>query len=465
LTGMAALAAELARYLSYQAPAYDLGFFDQVVERTARGHAWQSSFLSYSFLGQHFEPVLLLPAALDRLTPSPIWLLVIQAVALGLAPVAAWRLGRAWLGPWGGWAAALATCLSPLLIRAALFDFHAEALTPAVALFALDAAARHHRVRFALLLAFLALVKEDALLVAAGAGWIAWCADRRSLGLALSVAALAGFALVVGVVMPHERGGAPGDLADRYAYLGGRSVSAMLRGALTAPSRPLGRLLGRDGLAGLATAALPLALLPLGAGWALLGAVPPLLVALLSADPDQARLLYHYGLESFPLLLACALLGWRAVLRRRGGLTIPPRSVAPQSARRAERRRTGSGRLLGSLLVGASLVVSVALALPALADRLGHVSLARHAQVERVLAGVPPAAEVSAQTGLVPHLSARASIFEFPSGFGTRYVVLDDLGPVSDQARAAGYATRRAQLSGAGYRPIRRAAGVTLWIR
>ncbi|MFN2450795.1 MAG: hypothetical protein ABR541_00395, partial [Candidatus Dormibacteria bacterium] len=46
LTGMAALAAELARYLSYQAPAYDLGFFDQVVERTARGHAWQSSFLS-----------------------------------------------------------------------------------------------------------------------------------------------------------------------------------------------------------------------------------------------------------------------------------------------------------------------------------------------------------------------------------------------------------------------------------
>jgi len=465
ITGLGALGAGLARYLSYLSPAYDFGFFDQVVKQTARGHLWHSSFVSYSFLGQHWEPVLLIPAAFDRLLPTPVWLLLMQALALALAPVAAWRLGRVWLGPAAGWAAALATCLSPLLARGALFDFHAEALTPAIALFALDAAARDHRFRFALLLGSLALVKEDALLVAAGAGWIAWWADRRALGLVLAGAALATFALIVGVVMPHERMGSPGDLADRYAYLGGRNVGAMVRGALSHPGRPLGHLLARSSLVGMASALGPLAGLPLLAGWPLLGALLPLLVQLLAADPDQNALLYHYGLESFPLLLACALLGWRSLLRRGGAPGTPPAAIAPRAAYRALRRRRLSGRLMAAALVGASVAATLVLSVPAGRTRLGPASLSRHAQVEWVLRGVPPAAEVSAQTGLVPHLSDRYTIFEFPAGFGARYVVLDDRGPVSDQSRAAGYAARRAELRSAGYRPIRQSAGVTLWVR
>ncbi|GAC1569849.1 MAG: hypothetical protein NVS3B18_01480 [Candidatus Dormibacteria bacterium] len=465
LTGLGALGAELARYLSYRSPTYDLGFFDQVVEQTAGGHYWHSSFIAYSFLGEHWEPVLLLPAALDRFAPSPVWLLGMQAVALGLAPVAAWRLGRAWLGPGAGWAAALATSFSPLLARAALFDFHAEALTPALALFALDAAARNHRLRFVLLLGSLALIKEDALLVAAGAGWIAWCADRRVLGLLLAAAALAAFAVIVGVVMPSERLGAPGDLADRYTYLGGRSVGAMVRGALAHPGRPLGRLGSRSSLMGAGVALLPLAALPLLAGWPLLGALPALLVALLSADAGQASLRYPYGLESFPLLLACALLGWRALLGSRGELARPPRVIAPRAAARGSRPRQLSGRVVGTALVATTMLGAALVSAPTLADRLGHLSLARHAAVEWVLAGVPPQAEVSAQTGLVPHLSARARLFEFPAGFGTSYILVDDRGPISDQARAHGYAARRAQLPGAGYRPMRSAAGVTLWVR
>jgi len=45
--------------------------------------------------------------------------------------------------------------------------------------------------------------------------------------------------------------------------------------------------------------------------------------------------------------------------------------------------------------------------------------------VHRAIAMVPEGASVAAQSGLVPHLSQRQQIWEFPPAFKARYVVID----------------------------------------
>ena len=437
----------LLDYLDYRSGAYDLGFFDQVVERTAQGHPFQTSFLGYSFLGQHWEPILGLWAGLDRLVATPVWLLAISTLALALTPVVAWRLARAWLGrSWAAPVAALACLADPLIGRGATFGYHSEALTPLLALAALDGAARGHRWQFLLPALALVAVKEDALLVAAGVGWIAWSVHGRRDALLLSAGMLAAFAVLIGVVMPALRGGESGDLSGLYSYLGGTTPAAVAGGLLTHPQTALGHLVGGDALRGAAAALLPLALLPLAAGRAALAFVPVLLIALLSANPWQDQLLLHYGLEAFPLLLACGLLGWKRL-----------RSVRP----------LGEPALAFSTL--AALCAGYVLASPLPgglhADAAPLAGLARHSAVEAVLAEVPIGASVSASTGLVPHLSARDRIYEFPDRAGeTEYVVLDKWGP-----RAAwtlpGWDRAAEDLPTDGYRLVAEAEGISLWAR
>ncbi len=438
----------LLRYLTFHAPAYDLGFFDQVAEQTARGHLFATSFVPYSFLGEHWEPLLGVVAQLDRIVATPVCLLIVQALAAGAAPFAAGRLARTWLpeSPSAPLIAALAMACSPLFTNGAAFDYHTESLTPALALFALDAAATRRLLRFALLLLLLATIKEDALLIAAGVGWISWRADRTRLGLAAVVAGVGGFFLVTSVVMPHFRAGATSDLLVPYAWLAPGSTSAWttLTAALTHPGAVVTHLLSAPALQGWVLALLPLALLPVVSGWALLGALPVLLVPLLSNLPGQTELHFQYGLEAIPLLLACSLLGWRHV------------AVCGWA-----RRACGGGLAAASL---AAYIIASPLPGGLRFDASTVQGLGRRADVENVLNRIPASAAVSAQTGLVAHVSGRDSVWEFPAGLGVRYVVLDELGPISSQSHG-GYPAALRSLPTDGYRVVARAAGVTLWER
>ena len=57
----------VGRHRAYESTAYDFGFFDQVVWNTSRGDWFETSFVGYNFLGQHFEPILLVFAGLYSL--------------------------------------------------------------------------------------------------------------------------------------------------------------------------------------------------------------------------------------------------------------------------------------------------------------------------------------------------------------------------------------------------------------
>ena len=442
---------DIARYLSYHASAYDLGFFDQLAANLGAGRGWTSSFIGYDFRGQHWEPILLVWAQLYRVVATPLWLLLVNSVALALAPLAAWRLARRWLGVDSVAAplAALATACSPLVLRAAGFDYHSEALTPLLALLALEAASRRRWLAMAACCAVLVLLKEDAFLVVAGIGWLTWRVEGRRLGLGLAAAALAGFVVVVGLYMPAIRHGQGGDLVARYAYLGGVSHAAtpaeILAGMITHPLTWITHLASGAPLEGAAIALLPLALLPLLSGWAFIAVVPVLAVALLSNDPLQASLQLHYGAEVFPLLLACAMLGWR-------------RAAAWGSTRRMRVPRRVALAGVAGVLAAVPLTVD-------LHARVADVSgLERRAAVQSVLAEVPAGAAVAASSQLLPHLSERPEVTEVPDIRGAGWVVVDAQASPSRQALDAGYERAVADLPRT-FHLVAAAAGVSLWAR
>ena len=442
------------RYLTYHAWAFDLGYFTQVVDRTAAGHPFATTFAPYNFLGQHWEPGLIVLAPAALVVSTPLLLIVVQSIALAAAPVAAWRLARVWVGGDVVPAAAcIATAVSPLLASAAAYDFHTESVTPALALFSLDAAARGRTRAFLLLAGALLLVKEDAMLVAAGVGWIAWRATGRREGLAVAAAGVVAFAVAVAVVMPAFRGGQPGDLAARYAYLGATPLAA----AASLVSHPLDvitHLTGSAARLGWLRALGPLAFLPILAGAPLLGVLPVLGVALLSDNGNQASLDLQYGLEAFPLLVACAIIG----IRRLGTIVDTVRGAS-----RVRMVPVAAGALVVAAL--ATYVLSARLPGGRAFDVASVSGLDRRDAVEAVLARVPDGKPVSASSGLVAHLADREQVNEYPMRPTGAYVVLDSQVWGAGDPRSDAGPDPRLRLAATGYHVVCSGGGVTLWAR
>jgi hypothetical protein len=89
--------------------------------------------------------------------------------------------------------------------------------------------------------------------------------------------------------------------------------------------------------------------------------------------------------------------------------------------------------------------------------------LQRAGAVDGILERIPPDAQVSASSGLLPHLSERRAISEFPAGSGAGWVVIDNANAPSQQSLSSGYRGAVARLATAGYRIEAQSSGVTLW--
>jgi uncharacterized membrane protein len=421
----------VAQHRAYRSNAFDLAFFDQIVWNTAHGRWFETSFVPYNFLGQHMEPVLLLYAAVYRARPDVELLLLSQAAVAALAAVPLFLAARRVLASaTAGLLVAAAYLVAPHLHGAVLFDFHPEVMGAAgvFGAFALLVAGRPGWSAAALATVF--LLKEDAALVGAGFALIMWLCGARRWAAGVLAASIVYLALVLGVIMPAVRGG-PGDLQERYGYLGDnpREVAAgvlhrpdIVVRHLLAPAqvRALLYLLGSD------------AFLPL-AGPAVLAAAPLLAANLLSTHPPQHGLTLHYPILAFDLLLVAAVLGIGRLTRRLGW----ERRASPWG---------GKQRRHAALTLALALFAAQAIGYMA-GSPLGPVRFAgeryahgpHEAAVRRVLARVPAGASVSAQSGLLPHLSQRRHAWEFPRLEDAAYVVVDPSAWRSSQSADAGY--------------------------
>lgn len=382
----------IARDSGLRTPAYDQAFFQQLVWNLDHGRWFQSSFTPGSFLGLHFEPLLIIPAALERIWPDPRLLSLLAAFSIAALAPAAYVFLRALVGK-PGVAAALAAPLPlwPALQEAARAGFHPEMIGLDLALLAGWAGLRG-RTFLCWLLAFASLcAKEDQAWNVLVIGLvIAGVRLHRRLGAGLATVAIAWGIAVTTVVMPILRGGNRVDTESYYAWLREASPGSVVH-ALTS---------GAGGRAALVMLLCTGGLALLQPKWLLL-AVPPFLANLLSHHDPQPALHLQYALPLvIPVLIAAAM----AV-----------RMLAMQA-------------WLPAALAGPALILALSVgALPpaggAPAVAFEQVSaLDGLAHCVRVL---PVDAPVAADDSLLPWLASRSSVHELSQARPSDYLVID----------------------------------------
>jgi len=401
------------RHMALQSNALDMGMMDQVLWNLAHGNGFYTSYKGFSFLGEHFSPLLalLVPAYWLAGGNAVAALVVAQSALVALTAGALYLVARHELRSTAlATALAISFLLAPLLHDANLFDVHPDALAPPFMILAFYFLRRGHDRSFALTLSLALLAKEDVTLFAIALGVYAFVGlGRRRLGTVVTLTSLLWLALVVLLIIPHFRGpGTSYGLWWRYDYLG-QTPWQIATTAITQPALVASRVLSLSRATALATLLVPLAGLPLLGGSALLLALPSLAVNTLSQYEPQAALHMHYALLVYPPLYLAAIVGLRRWLAGR-----------PGEARQRQQLFWAGFLVIAALL--SSYYLSP-LGRWRKSELLTVDSRTRGAQsfMRRIPAGVP----LSAQSNLAAHLSERKQVRLFPDIEDTEFIALD----------------------------------------
>ena len=424
----------------------DLGNMTQAVWSIAHGDLLSTTDIAgrqISRLSVHVDPILALFAPVFRIWPDPEILLVAQAAAVALGAVPVFLLGRRRLRDDRlALAGAALYLLYPPLQWATVTEFHPVTLAAPLLAWAIWAADAGRYGWLAASAGLALLTKEEVGLALVVLGiWMA-VQGRRRAGAWLAGVSAAWVAIAVGVIIPAAGSGAS-PLADRYARFGdgpGGAVKGLLLRPWEGP-----QALGLDWRYLLALL-VPLALLPLGAPLLAAGALPEVLLNVLSSHGPQHEIIYHYAAVPAPFLVCAAVVGLarlRAVARpgwlRRAVAPVVPVCLALVAVAWA------SGVHLGPLpwwkdLPGGSAV------------RTFQYDVGPHAAaLARAVAVVPDGEAVSASNTLGAHLSARHRVMLFPVVDDARWVAFDigraplgiEVGPFAHALGVVAFMTRR----------------------
>jgi uncharacterized membrane protein len=431
----------VARHRDFQSFAYDLGFFDQIIWSTSQGRLFETSFVAYNFLGQHFEPVLLLFAVPYRFGAGVESLIIVQGCAVAAAAIPLQRATTAVTGePVAGLLAALAFLANPALHDALLFGFHPELLSLPLLFLALLLLVEEKPVASAITAASLLLIKEDLAIVVVAFGVLIAVRGFRREGLRLSALGVAWFVVIGLVAMTAIRGGHSSDLTVRYEYLvAGSDALSLIPNALARGLENLSDFTVPGTLKVLASQGF----VPLASPASLL-ALPSIVANGLSGHSQQAKLELHYSTATLVLLWVSTVLalGWLRRFHRLGNVALALAVIA--------------------LLTGA--VISVLTDSPARGITWeARVSPSHRDALREAIALIPPDASVDAQSTILPHVSSRREVYEFPDRRVSDFVIVDDTLPVLSGPAGRGYFEERKQLPANGYERIYKRDGVELW--
>nr|WP_262412663.1 DUF2079 domain-containing protein [Streptomyces acidipaludis] len=296
-----------------QTMSWDLGIFEQAVKSYAHLHAPVADLKGPGFdvLGDHFSPVTALIAPFYRVFPTPLTLLVAQALLFALAVVPVTRVAQRFLGRGRGLAVGAAYGLSWGVQRAVDFDFHEVAFAVPLLAFSLESVLRGRWAAALWWAVPLVLVKEDLGATAAMIGLLVRIRTRHerrarrggtagTYALALVAFGIAASAWEIRWLIPAFHG--PG--YDAFAHINGEGALTGHIPAATAVRTLLWVLLPAGGLLALRS---PLLLVTLPTlGW-----------RFVSHYPENWGTAWHYSAVLMPVVFL-ALVDAIAALERRG---------------------------------------------------------------------------------------------------------------------------------------------------
>jgi uncharacterized membrane protein len=164
----------VARYLRLDPGSWDLGIYTQYVRQLADLHAPVVAIRGpgFNLLGDHFQPIVALVAPFFRLFPTPVTLLVAQALLTAVSVVPVCRAARALLGTGVSRLIGVAYGFSWGLQQMIIFDFHEIAFAVPLLACSLSALVRRRPRAAAAWALPLVFVKEDQGLTVAAIGLV-----------------------------------------------------------------------------------------------------------------------------------------------------------------------------------------------------------------------------------------------------------------------------------------------------
>jgi uncharacterized membrane protein len=396
----------VARHLAFETRRFDLGNMTQALWSTAHGRFLETTTLSgaqASRLAGHVDPLLALFTPLWWLWSSPLLLVTISVLALATGALPVFWLARKHLGSErAGCVFALVYLLCPITQWNSIWDFHPVSLAIPLILFAIWFLDEDRLGMFAVFALLASAGKEEIPLAVGSLGiWYAVVHRRRLAGAVIFSIGAALTAVDFLVVIPHFAVAGQNPFAGRYTAVGG-TPSGILHTAVAHPLRVLDVALSSHNIGYLAVLVMLFGGLFFAAPLLALGAVPDLVINVLSNNANQTSLQFQYEAGIMPFLLAAAIFG-AARLRQR--LPTAPLVVLALAF---------AGCLLfGPLRAFPSVARAALPSNPERAAQAGAVAL------------VPSGVAVSASNHLAGHLSARRHIYIFPVVREARWVVVD----------------------------------------
>jgi uncharacterized membrane protein len=420
----------ILRHEGFLSNAMDLGYTDQVVWNTLRGRFMRFSTYQNApidlplsqfrrtdtLLAYHVEPILAPISLLYLFYDSPVALLVLQAVGIGLGALPAFWLARNRLkSDFAGLVFAMAYLLAPAVAGANLSDFHAVSLAATLLLtaFALLEARRFRA--FVVLITLAMSTKEDISLLVLMVGlYILFCRRMPRLGALTALMGLGWFLTCTQVILPHYNGLPISPFLHRVTVFGPTLKESLLN-LLRDPGLLLGWLRQPDILAYVG------GLLASGGFMSLFSPVilglsaPVVAINVFSTWSWTYSEGAHYSASIVPFVMASGIHGLGFLARQASERwSVPRRWVV---------------RGLAALVLLISGYHHTLIGISPWARSFHPPRITPHHRLaQEFMALIPPDAPLSAQSGLYPHLAHREKAYLFPAINDAEYVFLDVTG-------------------------------------
>jgi uncharacterized membrane protein len=310
------VAAGVVHFESFHAAFTDLGSMGQAVWSTAHGHFLESTSMNgrqVTRLAGHVDPFLAVLVPLWLLWSSPLLLSVVQAVAVASGALPVYWLARKHLR---SDRASVHFVLAYLLYPATQFGaftatsgFHSVSMAIPFILYAIWFLDEDRLVPFAVFALLAASTKEEIPLAVGCLGiWYAARSGRRLLGLSIFLLGLAVTLVDFLVIIPHYSPSGIDPFAARYSEVG-TTPTGIMHKAVTDPLAIVHAVATGHKLLYVVLLLGPFLGLWLRAPLLFLGAVPDLVVNLLSNKGDQTVIAYHWTAGIVPFTVAASILG------------------------------------------------------------------------------------------------------------------------------------------------------------
>jgi uncharacterized membrane protein len=288
--------------------SFDLAIFDNAIYSIGQGQPPLVTFRGLHILGDHAALIIYPLAWFYKIYPDIHWLFFIQAFSLAFAVLPLWYLCQTLsLRESQIKTVSLAYLLYPAIFNVNLFDFHPEVIA-VPAIFGAILAVKLDKLWW-FVAAIILILSCKAVLALTVVGMGLWLSVSRRYKYAI-IAIVLGcgwFAIATQIIIPTFSG-TEAAAVDRYGYLGD-SVLDIIKNLAIKPNLVLDKIFSISTLGYLLLITVPLWWGLFTPHWMpIIGALPILLINILSVSPAQRNLVHQYSLPIIPWLFLIVIM-------------------------------------------------------------------------------------------------------------------------------------------------------------